>query len=70
MPPAHLDAGELLQKKAVGGRVGRAGHAGEKIRVGEVVCVAHIWVTRGGEDCERCAGRLCQGGPGVGPDFT
>ena len=37
MPPAHLDAGELLQKKAAGGRVGRAGHAGGEIRGREAV---------------------------------
>ena len=63
MAASHLDAGELQRKKAVGGRVGRAGHAGGEIRVGEQVYGARLGVRGGAEDCARCAGRPCLGPP-------
>ena len=61
MAASHLNAGELQRKKAVGGRVGRAGHTGEEIRVGDQVYGARLGVRGGAEDCERFAGRLCLG---------
>ena len=64
MPPAHLDVGELLQRKAVGGRVGRAGHAGGEIRGRDPVPGRQEASRVGFARCARVAPRLCLGGRG------
>ena len=63
MPPAHLDAGELLQKKAAGGRVGRAGHAGGEIRGRDPVRGRREAGRVGFARRARNAWRLCVGRP-------